>query len=70
MPNHALLYSPKQFVVNDLPPIPYLWFKEEVKIGNMIKSQPPAPWQSSKFRKSGEARTYNMLLFSTEYVDS
>lgn len=61
MPDQTLLYSPKQLVVNDLPPAPNLSFKGKVKFGDVIKSWSPAPWQSSTFRKSGEGRAYIVL---------
>lgn len=54
MPDQTLLYSPKQLVVNDLPPAPNLLFKGKVKLGDVIKSWSSAPWKSSTFRKSGE----------------
>lgn len=34
MPDQTLLYSPKQLVVNDLPPAPNLLLKGKVKFGD------------------------------------
>lgn len=55
MPDQTLLYSPKQLVVNDLPPAPNLLFKGKVKLGDVI-NHGHQHLKSSTFRKSGEGR--------------